>query len=97
MLEQAINEEIIQSNPSNKAVLPKMVKSNLHRLLEPTDLKMAVGHCTMHFYTIQAYGPVMWLCLPMVTLTSGNEQLQALSENQGAPMSFQSLMYLLIS
>ena len=40
MLEQAINEEIIQSNPSNKAVLPKMVKSNLHRLLEPTDLKI---------------------------------------------------------
>jgi len=40
MLEQAINEEIIQSNPSNKAVLPKMVKSNLHRLLEPIDLQI---------------------------------------------------------
>jgi integrase len=40
MLEQAINEEIIQSNPSNKAVLPKMVKSNLHRLLDPIDLEI---------------------------------------------------------
>jgi len=40
MLEQAVNEEIIQSNPSNKAVLPKMVKSNLHRLLDPIDLEI---------------------------------------------------------
>jgi len=40
LLDQAVNEEVIQSNPAKRAILPKMTKKDRHRLLEPADLKI---------------------------------------------------------
>lgn len=39
-LNQAVNEEIIKSNPSGRVTLPKGEKSDRHRLLEPVDLEI---------------------------------------------------------
>jgi len=40
MLEQAVNQDLIGSNPAKKATLPKLIKSDRHRLLDPVDLQI---------------------------------------------------------
>ena len=40
MLDQAVKEDVIQSNPATKATLPKMIKQRENRVLAPIDLEI---------------------------------------------------------
>lgn len=40
LLEQAIKEDVIISNPARNATLPRIIKNDLHRMLEPIDLEI---------------------------------------------------------
>ncbi len=40
MLDQAVKEDVLKDNPARLATLPRMVKSDRHRLLEEIDLKI---------------------------------------------------------
>ena len=40
MLDQAVREELLQSNPARSATLPQIIKQDRHRLLEQIDLEI---------------------------------------------------------
>jgi len=40
MLDQAVKEDILKTNPAKRATLPRMVKEEKHRPLEPVDLEI---------------------------------------------------------
>ena len=43
MLNRAVAENLLDSNPTEHVTLPKIVKKNLHRHLEPVDLQIIFG------------------------------------------------------
>jgi len=53
MLDQAVKEEVIQTNPTKLVTLPKIEKVVKHRPLEPIDLKIifAVAGGWLHYYS----------------------------------------------
>ena len=84
MLEQAIREDVIKSNPAKKATLPQMViNSNLHRMLEPIDLALIFNHSGQWFDYYQFLYHTGLRAGDIALLTHGN-----IDRNKKAIMSF---------
>lgn len=72
MLKQAIKEGVISTNPAVDATLPRILKNDLHRMLEPIDLEIIFSSAVQWFDYYQFLYHTGLRAGDVALLTSGN-------------------------